>query len=56
MQRLCAAQNGLLLYLFLYLFDFNLIKEFFSVFKIWLKKHFELTKDISFRRYLKLVV
>jgi len=41
------------LYLPPYSPDFNLIKEFFLVLKVWLKRYFELAKGIPFTAYLE---
>ncbi len=46
----------ILLYLSLYFSDFNLIEEFFSVLKAWLKRHYKLAEDMSFEVYLHMTV
>ena len=38
---LCVKTNVKLIYLSFYSFDFNSIEEFFSILKIWLKRHYE---------------
>ncbi len=46
----------ILLYLPFYSSDFNLIEEFFSVLKVWLKRHYKLAEDMSFEAYLHMAM
>ena len=43
-RRQCEERGVIILYLPPYYPDFNLIEDFFSVLKAWLKRHFELAK------------
>ncbi len=46
----------ILLYLPFYSSDFNLIEEFFSVLKVWLKRHYKLAEDMSLEAYLHMAM
>ena len=55
-KHLCEDTGVLLLYLPPYSPDFNLIEEFFSVLKSWIKRHYEEANSISFNAFLELAV
>ena len=52
-KQVCWEAGVVLLYLPPYSPDFNLIEEFFSVLKAWLKRHHDLAACMPFERFLE---
>jgi len=54
---MCETQDVRVIYLLLYLFNYNSIEKFFFVLKKWMKQHHEIYEDEeSFAKFIHLAI